>query len=69
MAHRYQVLYTKDAADYLKVSSRMLERWRSEGDGPRFHKMGRRGIRYRLCDLNEFLETQASDANENGGAE
>jgi excisionase family DNA binding protein len=46
---------TREAADYLGVRSGTLEAWRIRGGGPLFIKMGR-SIRYRLEDLQRFIE-------------
>jgi len=48
---------TGTAADFLSVSLRQLERWRMTGEGPRFVRMGRKCVRYRLKDLLEFQES------------
>jgi predicted site-specific integrase-resolvase len=42
------------AAELLKVSVKTLQRWRWEGQGPRFLKL-RRPVRYTETDLIEFL--------------
>ena len=39
-----------EAADFLRISERTLERWRVEGNGPRFRRFGRR-IVYAQGDL------------------
>ena len=44
-----------EAARFLRVSTRTLERWRVAGNGPRFCKAGRR-VLYRLTDLQAWLE-------------
>ena len=51
-------LLSKAAAKYLRVSPRTLERWRVEGTGPRYRKLGphkRSRVLYLRCDLDEFL--------------
>ena len=35
---------------------RTLQKWRVEGRGPRFLKVGRR-VFYRRCDIEEWLQT------------
>jgi len=52
-------LTTTEAADYLRLSPRSLERYRVEGTGPRFLKAGptkRARVLYRIADLDEWLE-------------
>ena len=50
-----------DAAAFLKVSERTLQRWRVEppaGGAPRFFKIGKR-VAYRLTDLSRWAEGRA----------
>ena len=37
------------------ISSRTMQRWRQQGVGPAFVRLGTL-IRYRECDLEEFIE-------------
>ena len=51
---------TKAAGVYLggpnsPISPRTLERWRKEGQGPRFLKVGH-AVRYAQVDLDQFKE-------------
>jgi excisionase family DNA binding protein len=48
-------LTTPEAARYLNFEVSTLEQWRWNGRGPRFVKIGRY-VRYRLSDLDAFLE-------------
>ena len=51
------LLTTEEAAARLRLEPETLEKWRGEGIGPKFIKMGRaRGSRvvYRISDLIEF---------------
>ncbi len=59
------LLNTRDAARYLAVSVPTLTRWRSQGVGPRWARLGG-SVRYRLADLQEFVE--AGMAATKGGA-
>ena len=53
----YTVLVDQQrAAEILDVSERTMEAWRGSGFGPRFVRLSRRAIRYRLEDLEEFIE-------------
>jgi excisionase family DNA binding protein len=47
---------TLEAAKLLHVSARTLERRRSRGDGPRFHKAGRR-VLYRIDEIEAWLSS------------
>jgi excisionase family DNA binding protein len=46
---------TKQAAGYLNLSQRYLEKLRVSGNGPPFSKIGK-CVRYRTSDLDEFIE-------------
>ena len=53
-----------DAAAFLKVSERTLQRWRVEpptGGGPRFFKIGKR-VAYRLSGLAQWAEERAFES-------
>ena len=43
---------TREAAHYLGLSVRTLNRYRVSGDGPVFHRFGGRVVRYRRDDLD-----------------
>lgn len=50
----------KLAGEYLggknsPIPVRTMQRWRVEGFGPIFHKLGK-AVRYRQCDLDKYLE-------------
>lgn len=50
------LLSTEDAAKYLNISARTLEGWRYRGGGPLFITLGHRTVKYRLSDLNAWLQ-------------
>lgn len=50
-----QLLNTKQAANYLGVSSAFLERDRWAGARIPFVKLGSRSIRYRVSDLEKYI--------------
>lgn len=53
-----QLLTTAQAADYLGgLKKNTLEGWRITGRSPKFVKIGRL-IRYRLSDLDAYLDAQ-----------
>lgn len=52
-----QNLTTNQAAQYLNVQPATLEQWRWNGRGPKFVKISR-SVRYRLADLEAFLEAR-----------
>lgn len=53
-----RLLDPKQAAAVLGVSWRTLERWRRHGAGPVFLRMSARSIRYRLSDVERWLDQQ-----------
>lgn len=52
------LLTTKEAAEFLGVSCAFLERDRCYDGRIQFIKVGSRAVRYRLDDLNQFIEKQ-----------
>ena len=48
------LLSTRDAAAYLALSPRTLEKWRTRGVGPAYSRIGRRVV-YRLDDLDKLV--------------
>lgn len=49
------MMTTAKAAEYLGLSVNTLNRWRWDGRGPRYLKLGS-AVRYRLSDLDAFIE-------------
>ena len=54
----YQILNTREAAQYLGLSQTCLEHWRMLRTGPPFVRVSARCIRYRLDDLETWLVEQ-----------
>ena len=55
--HREDVLLTtRAAAEFLSVKPKTLETWRAHPLGPVFVRYSRRCVRYRLRDLENWLE-------------
>ena len=52
------LLSTEEAARYLCVSKAFLERDRWAGASVPFIKVGARAVRYRVADLDAFIETR-----------
>ncbi len=48
---------TRRAAELIGMSRRTLEKWRSEGTGPPFLKLGRR-VLYSVADLEEWIQSR-----------
>ena len=52
-----ELLTVEQAADYLTVSCSLLNKLRVHGGGPAFCKLGR-GVRYRLSDLQAWVQAR-----------
>jgi predicted DNA-binding transcriptional regulator AlpA len=62
-----QLLYsTKQAAALIGYTARFLEARRVRGDGPKFVRISKNGVRYRIEDLQEWIalrvKTSTSEA-------
>jgi predicted DNA-binding transcriptional regulator AlpA len=49
------VMTTEEAADYLGINKKTLDRMRGRGDGPRFIRITSKIIKYRQADIDDFL--------------
>ncbi len=54
-------LTNDEAAEYLRLSPRTLEKRRVIGDGPRFRKFGRR-VMYSVADLEAWADARSFEA-------
>ncbi|HVT16580.1 MAG TPA: helix-turn-helix domain-containing protein [Thermoanaerobaculia bacterium] len=63
----WEMLTTEQAALYLGLSPRTLEKRRTVGGGPPFLKLGR-AVRYRLCDLEEWIAQRRRRSTSDPGA-
>lgn len=54
-------------AEFLTNKPNTIEGWRIKGVGPRYIKIGRL-VRYRLADVEEWLEAQARSSTSQAGA-
>lgn len=59
------LLTPRQAAAYLGTSTGVLGNWRSMRHGPRYHGY-REFIRYRLCDLDQWMATRAAEITPEG---
>jgi len=51
-----ELLSSRQAAEYLGVSPRTIERWRLQGEGPSYIRLGRtKCVRYSKEDLQSFV--------------
>ncbi|WBU54162.1 AlpA family transcriptional regulator [Paracoccus sp. SCSIO 75233] len=49
----------RTAAKYLDSTPDTLADWRFKGKGPTFKRVGKRMVRYRKADLDDWMEAQA----------
>lgn len=54
-----RLLSRREVADLLRVPVPTLEHWAFKGTGPRYFRVGRH-VRYRLEDVQEWLEQHAA---------
>lgn len=52
---------TAAAAEYLGLSAVTLKRWRSQGKGPSFIRLGEKIVKYRQTDLDRWLMNSRVD--------
>lgn len=58
MAEKVKKYMTEqEAADYLKMSPKTLQKWRHQGNSPAYSKLGR-CIRYLESDLDEYASSR-----------
>ncbi|MGQ9369597.1 helix-turn-helix transcriptional regulator [Azospirillum sp. ST 5-10] len=55
---RDEYLTESDAAQLLKLSRRTLQRYRQEGGGPVYARLGHRRVVYRRSDLATWADTR-----------
>jgi hypothetical protein len=63
---RIKLLNTKETAEMLNVSEAFLERDRWAGARIPFIKVGARAIRYRMQDLERYIEAQLTYSTSEG---
>jgi len=52
------LLTQSEAAEYLRISVRTLERWRVTGSGPAWVKCGKRRVLYQQSILEEWIASR-----------
>jgi predicted DNA-binding transcriptional regulator AlpA len=63
-----ELLTERDAADWLKLTSKCLQAWRQQGRGPAFVRIGSRTVRYRVTDLREWVGTHVRRSTSDPGS-
>ena len=53
-----QHLSEQQAAEYLGISKKTLQRWRFDHKGPAYAKLNGKLIRYHKADLDEWMDQQ-----------
>nr|PZN17775.1 MAG: hypothetical protein DIU80_23905 [Chloroflexota bacterium] len=56
------LLTTEDVATLLNVKPRTLKQWRYERRGPRYVSLGRRIVRYRRSDVDEWIRSREKES-------
>ncbi len=51
------LLTERNTALHISVSQKTLQNWRLQGKGPKFIRLSRGAVRYRLSDLEEWIES------------
>jgi len=57
-----QLLTAEEVAERLQVKVDTLHQWRWLGKGPRAVKVGRKFVRYRAGDVNDWIDAQTEQA-------
>ena len=58
-----RLLTRKEVEELFGLSVRFLELAAMKGEGPSFLKLGHRTVRYRVCDLEAWIEHQSGRAS------
>ena len=66
--NQQKLVNDKDAAKYLDLATQTLRNWRFLGKGPRYIKMSKRCVRYKLEDLEAWVNQHAIDTEQGGAA-
>ena len=63
-----EILDEREAAAFLRLSSRTLQRMRLDGGGPAYVQLGERRIAYRIASLRDWLANRESRSTSQGAA-
>ena len=62
-------LKTQEFAKYIGVDASTVYKWRSRGTGPKYIKTTHSTLRYRLDDINEWMQSrELTSTSDKGGA-
>ncbi len=59
-----KILRTPQAAEHVGLAASTLEKLRTQGDGPRFMRLGGRAVGYDVNDLDAWLDQQRQATND-----
>jgi len=68
MRDTVRLLTDAQTAEILGIQPGTLRHWRVAGRGPRWCKLAGSAIRYRLCDIENWLEAQVVETPDRGAA-
>ena len=57
MKNEPRYLNEKEVAKLCSISIQTLRNWRHRGQGPKYHKPTPRVVRYRLDEVQQFMES------------
>ncbi len=63
-----EILDEREAAAFLRLSSRTLQRMRLDGGGPAYVQLGERRIAYRIASLRDWLANRERRSTSQGAA-
>ena len=55
--YKKQFLTEREVARLLGFTIRTVQEWRIMKRGPKAHRFGSKGVRYKLSDLNQWIES------------
>jgi len=61
------LLNERQAAQYLDIAVKTIQRWRLVGSGPAFVRLSSRAVKYRRRDLDEFIESRLRTSTSDPG--
>lgn len=63
------LLTSEEVSEMLSISPRTLEGWRTSGEGPKYIRIGGRAVRYRLEDIQAWVDANTHQHTAAEGAE
>lgn len=55
-----KLLTVHELATYLRISKSSLDKYRLTGDGPKYIRVGRHAVRYRMSDVEAYLASRVT---------